>query len=124
MMNIALQKGSNRFEWYHKRADGEVFPVEVLLTAIQSDDGHSILHTVWRDITERKTAENELASYQNDLEEIINERTLELEKTNTILLEKNQKLEHFHDLFVGREYRIKELKERVKELEGNRGRRE
>jgi len=59
MMAIALERGSHRFEWEHLRADGEVFPVEVLLTAVPRDGGHA-LHTVWRDITDRKRLENEL----------------------------------------------------------------
>lgn len=58
MMAIAFEKGSHRFEWDHKRADGEVFPVEVLLTAIPVG-GKKILHCVWRDITDRKQAEQE-----------------------------------------------------------------
>ncbi|HYW77944.1 MAG TPA: PAS domain S-box protein [Thermoguttaceae bacterium] len=58
MMAIAFEKGSHRFEWDHKRADGEVFPVEVLLTAIPSEDS-KILYVVWRDITDRKRAEKE-----------------------------------------------------------------
>jgi len=29
-------------------------------------------------------------------------------------------LEHMNDLFVGREFRINELKERIKELEGSK----
>jgi PAS domain S-box-containing protein len=57
MMSIALEKGSNRFEWNHKKADGEVFLVEVLLTAIDINGENKILHTVWRDITERKKSE-------------------------------------------------------------------
>ncbi len=59
MMAIALERGSHRFEWDHLRADGEVFPVEVLLTAVPREGGHS-LHTVWRDITDRRRLENEL----------------------------------------------------------------
>ena len=58
MMAIAFKNGSHRFEWDHKRADGEVFPVEVLLTAVPSED-RRILHVVWRDITDRKRAEEE-----------------------------------------------------------------
>ena len=60
MMKIAFEKGSNRFEWDHKRADNEVFPVEVLLTAISIDEKNHILYTVWRDITDRKKAEDAL----------------------------------------------------------------
>ncbi len=59
MMQIAYKKGSHRFEWDHQKANGEVFPVEVLLTAIQLDEEKKILHTVWRDITERKKADKE-----------------------------------------------------------------
>ncbi len=60
MMDIALRKGSHRFEWNHMKANGIVFPVEVLLTAINTSNDKVILHTVWRDITERKQAEEEL----------------------------------------------------------------
>ncbi len=63
MIAIAFEKGSHRFEWDHRRADGEVFPVEVLLTAVPQGD-QSILHVVWRDITERKRLEEELRHAQ------------------------------------------------------------
>lgn len=53
MMDIALAQGTHRFEWDHRRQDGEVFPVEVSLTAIPQG-GEMLLHTVWLDITERK----------------------------------------------------------------------
>lgn len=56
MMAIAFEKGSHRFEWTHRRADGELFPVEVVLTAIPFN-GKEILYTVWRDITHRKQVE-------------------------------------------------------------------
>ena len=67
MMRIALEKGSYRFEWNHKKANGEVFPVEVLLTAINTDDENKILYTVWRDITIRKKADLQLAKYAEEL---------------------------------------------------------
>ena len=63
-----------------------------------------------KDITERKEAEDELSNYRNNLEELVRERTKELE-------EKNEKLEKFNKLFVEREFRIKELKDRIKEFE-------
>ena len=59
MMAIATEKGSHRFEWDHQRADGEVFPVEVLLTAVPIEGGR-MLHVVWRDLTGRRRLEAEL----------------------------------------------------------------
>ena len=41
---------------------------------------------------------------------LVKERTAELE-------EKNAELERMNDVFTGREFRIKELRDRVKELE-------
>ncbi len=54
---IAQRQGSHRFEWVHRRADGEEFPVEVVLTALPPREGKNLVHVVWRDITERKQAE-------------------------------------------------------------------
>jgi PAS domain S-box-containing protein len=67
MMQLALEKGSYRFEWNHKKGDGEIFPVEVLLTAISSEENHHILYTVWRDITNRKNSELQLKKYSEEL---------------------------------------------------------
>ena len=66
IMSIAFDQGSHRFEWDHKRQNGEVFPVEVLLTAIPFGE-RKILHVVWRDIAERKKAEYDLANRTNQL---------------------------------------------------------
>ncbi len=63
MMAIAFAEGSHRFEWMHQRADGEVFPVEVLLTSVPAGDT-ILLHTVWREITERKRLEKALRHAQ------------------------------------------------------------
>ena len=60
MMDLAVQKGTHRFEWMHTKKDGTNFPVEVLLTAISNEEGNEVIHTVWRDITVRKNWENEL----------------------------------------------------------------
>jgi PAS domain S-box-containing protein len=73
------------------------------------------------DVTEHKFAEEELAKYRENLEELVNERTKELEGANKDLLIKNKELERFNDLFADREFRIKELREKVKELENKNG---
>jgi PAS domain S-box-containing protein len=56
MINKAMREGRNLFEWTHKRANGEEFPAEVLLSRV--DYGNkSFLNAVVRDVTERKKAE-------------------------------------------------------------------
>ncbi|MBA4373369.1 MAG: hypothetical protein C0402_10990 [Thermodesulfovibrio sp.] len=59
MINIALDRGSNRFEWVHRRLNGRDFPVEVTLIPIPLY-GRTILYTTWRDISERKMADEAL----------------------------------------------------------------
>jgi len=59
MMRLAFERGFHRFEWIHRRANGEDFPVEVSLTPI-SYRGKSMLHCVWRDITAVQQAQARL----------------------------------------------------------------
>jgi len=56
----AYQNGNNSFEWVHKRANGETFPTEVLLTAFNLD-GKKVIQAVVRDVTEQKRLELQLA---------------------------------------------------------------
>ncbi len=59
MITTAFQKGTHRFEWVHRRSDGEDFWVEVVLTVMPHGD-RKVLHTVWREIGDRKQAEKAL----------------------------------------------------------------
>lgn len=65
MIALATEKGSHHFEWIHTRANGEDFPVEVWLSAVNFR-GKKIINTVWRDLTEKKKAERII---QRNLEE-------------------------------------------------------
>jgi PAS domain S-box-containing protein len=66
MIAMALEKGSHRFEWVHRCADGEDICVEVLLTVIIVHS-KTLLHTVWRDLSERKRTEAILQQRTNEL---------------------------------------------------------
>ncbi len=57
MIEIAVKNGSHRFEWDHIRADGNILPVEVLLTTISNRKNQRIIHTIWRDISDRRAIE-------------------------------------------------------------------
>ena len=82
---IAFDRGSHRFEWMHRRIDGEDFWVEVLLTVIPVD-GKEILHTVWREIGDRKQAESALHSKNQELSDTLQQ--LEATQEELILSEK------------------------------------
>ena len=78
--------------------------------AIRNETGDiKYIISMAKDVTEQKEAEEQLEKYRNHLEELVRERTKELEH-------KNAELERFNNLFVGREFRIKELRDEVKEL--------
>jgi PAS domain S-box-containing protein len=79
---LALSQRRHRFEWRGRRMDGTEFPVEVLLTPIQTGD-HTLVAAVCRDITERRRAEGELLELTQSLERRVNERTAELVIDNT-----------------------------------------
>lgn len=62
------------------------------------------------EIEERRNAQNELGQLNESLEQRVQERTAELEARNV-------ELEHMNRLFVGRELRMVELKEKIREME-------
>jgi PAS domain S-box-containing protein len=68
------------------------------------------LLTIIRDITERKKIEQELEKHRLHLEEMVNERTSELKA-------KIAEIERINKLFIDRELRMMELKDKIRELE-------
>jgi len=94
----------------------ELFYYKVFLNPIISDNIITGVSALSIDITMRKKAEQELKKYRENLEQMVQERTTELEKINNELLGKNNKLEKFNDVFVSREFRIKELKDEIEQL--------
>ncbi|NCP85099.1 MAG: PAS domain S-box protein, partial [Bacteroidetes bacterium] len=61
-------QGSQRFEWIHKKANGQEFPAEVLLTAIVNELNSPAIFCVIRDITQRKMFESALLSAKENAE--------------------------------------------------------
>ena len=70
LIDRAHREGSLRFEWVHRRMDGEDFSAEVLLTAIPLHD-RQILHVSLRDVTERKRAEEALRESEANLRSLL-----------------------------------------------------
>ena len=77
MMQICISKGSHNFEWVHQRANKENFWCDITLTNLTIGD-KSIIHVVWRDISDKKTLEFENIKIKENLEEEVQKRTQEL----------------------------------------------
>ncbi|MCM0081633.1 GAF domain-containing protein [Geomonas sp. Red32] len=103
------EQRSLTFDGRHRTKDGRLVPVEISANYLEYD-GHRFNLALTRDISERKRAEEGLRFLNAELEVRVKERTAELEM-------KNEQLEHANRLFVGRELRMVELKERIRALE-------
>ncbi len=62
MINKVIKNKTNRFEWVHKKKNGENFYAEVLLTLISLENDKQIIHSVVRDVSERIEIEKALKS--------------------------------------------------------------
>ena len=97
------------FETIHRRKDGTEYPVEVHLQ-FHRQATKRVFFSVIIDITERKLAEDKLCRLNEELEARVQKRTEELAA-------KNSELERLNHVFVDRELRMRELKEKIAELE-------
>ena len=89
---------------------GGFIPVEIVGRILIRDGKLIGLQDSTKSIIERKKQDDKLNKYRKNLELLVNERTAELEK-------KNEELLSYNKLFVGREFRIKELRDKVQLLE-------
>lgn len=62
----AMQCGSARFEWMHRRSNGEDFEADVLLSCLE-DSGRKIVQATVRDISEMKRMRRELEASNDEL---------------------------------------------------------
>ncbi len=105
---IAFEQNINE----NMRRNGERVWISWTNKIVRDSQGHMAeIFSIGTDITERKRAEEAIRELNANLEQRVAERTAELAARNT-------DLERFNRLFVDRELRMKELKQRIKELEG------
>ncbi len=107
MMKIAMAEGAHRFEWRHKRKNGDIVPVEISLTAVPVD-GEMLLHVIWWDISQRKQAEEQLQKSEErfrTMAELLPEAIFETDKELTLIYANQQAASTFgytkDDIIVG-----------------------
>lgn len=74
-----------------RRKDGTEFPVDIMLSPLETPEGHCVIATV-RDITERRRSEQALNAAQEELAAHVRERTAELVRGNATLREDAERL--------------------------------
>ncbi|MBI5383600.1 MAG: PAS domain-containing protein [Verrucomicrobia bacterium] len=121
--------------WYWTGPDGRDY--DIYDFPFTDADGSPLIMEVGLDITERKQAEAELAKHREHLEDLVQQRTAQLEAANAQLHGEigerkqaeaevrrraeelrvsNEELGRFNRVMVGRELRMIELKKQVNEL--------
>ena len=99
--------------------DGPIVWVNLTVSLLrETSEEPKYFISVVEDITERKKIQKVLRKAYDELENKVDERTKELSQANIYLEEKNKELERLNKVFVEREFRIKELRDRIKKLEG------
>jgi len=86
-----FSEGPQVFDWQHVRPNGELFFVSVSLT-LANIEKDTYIQAVLRDISEKKATDAELERYRQDLEQLVRERTAELDATVLELQERNNEL--------------------------------
>ena len=81
----------HNMEWVRKKKDGTVMPVLLTLSSLRDDQANPIgVASITKDISEIKAAEQELKNYRDHLEELVRERTTELEAAVQVAKEATQ----------------------------------
>ncbi len=117
LKNGSVGMYENYFRMQH--SDGHWIWILSRGSTIRDENGNITNLTVGThiNITAQKQAEEEIKKLNQELEQRVKERTKELEKTTIDLEAKNAELNRYNNLFIGREFRIKELRDKVADLE-------
>lgn len=117
--NVLKTNATHKWEWLGP--DGRNYDIYDFPFA--DYDGSTMILEMGIDITDMKHASSELQKHRDHLEELVKQRTLELETANEDIKKNVHKLEaanselmRFNRVMVGRELRMVELKKQLSEL--------
>jgi len=108
-----LSEEKTNFKEKIEERTGELEKINIQLT--EAKNACEVANTVLDKKVRERT--RDLQGLNDNLEKLVRERTKELERKTKQLEEKVTELEQFSDIFVNRENKMVELKERVRELE-------
>jgi signal transduction histidine kinase len=80
-INNIVATGHDDFETRQRTKQGEIRNISVKAQVIETG-GSAIYHCIWRDVTKQKQAEENVRKFNEELEQRVRERTLQLETTN------------------------------------------
>src|ERR1700736_2142265 len=81
MVEPRLRQMGAGLELYARRKDDTEFPVDIMLSPIETSEGRSVIATV-RDVTEHRRVQETLRRSREELEVRVRERTAELRQAN------------------------------------------
>jgi PAS domain S-box-containing protein len=79
IFEAVFSRGSYRFQWICKHSSGKEFWADIVLTVLKLNN-KEVVYASLRDISKTKKLEEDLKSYQKNLEQKVQVRTQELEK--------------------------------------------
>ncbi len=106
------QEGRVVFEWLCQKKSGNLFWVEIALRRANINNKERLLGII-RDNDEKKKVDIQLQYYKKKLEDLVTERTNELNKTNQELSEINKDLNSKNKELVNAYERLKNAQERM-----------
>jgi PAS domain S-box-containing protein len=109
MLEERKKKGFAAGELTFFRKDGTLFPADITTSVFTNSKGEPRTSMIIRDISVRKSAEEELRQLKDNLQEEVEEKTQELRQ-------RIAELERFQNATIEREFRIKELREELKSM--------
>ena len=89
IIELAMQNGTNTFEWKHIKSNDAEFWVEVTLTSIKIDN-KDMIHVGWKDIDDRKKAEEKLKELNENLEEKVKEEVEKNRQKDSLIFEQSK----------------------------------